>query len=167
MKRLFLIVMATAMWSGVTWAQEAYPGAEYISGRSSITKKVRGTLLLSATQLRFASDKGETLIVVPFETIKEVSNSVETDPGSTGAKIMLGVFASKKEEFLYVNTETADAAEALVFKCKNKTSPGILAKVRFQMKKINEAAAAKAAKESAAPPAPPESTAPSDTSQTR
>jgi hypothetical protein len=33
-----------------------------------------------------------------------------------------------------VNTETAEKAEAIVFKCKKKTSPGIVAKIRFYLK---------------------------------
>jgi hypothetical protein len=71
---------------------------------------------------------------IPLTEIKETSNSVEQNPGSTGAKIVLGIFASKKEEFVYITTETKTAAEALVFKVKNKRSPAIVAKIKFQLR---------------------------------
>jgi hypothetical protein len=116
-------------------ADEVFPDVRYVSGRSGFDEKVKGTLTLTESELRFADQDGKPLFTIPLAEITEVSNSVEQNPGSTGAKLLLGVFASKKEEFLYVSTETASAAEALVFKCRNKTSPAMLAKIRFQMKK--------------------------------
>jgi hypothetical protein len=141
MKKVIVLIMVAMLWSGVAaWSQETFPKVEYISGRATLPKKIKGAFVLTATELRFNNEKGDSVMVVPLSTIKNVTNSIESNPGSTGAKIMLGVFASKKEEFLYVNTETADLAEALVFKCKNKTSPNMMAKIQFQMKKTGQAA---------------------------
>jgi hypothetical protein len=151
-KRLIVLVMATMLWPGaVAWSQEVFPDVQYISGRAALPVKIKGSLVLSGSELRFNNDKGESMMVMPFSMIKNVTNSVEQNPGSTGAKIMLGVFASRKEEFLYVNTETTEAAEALVFKVKNKTSPGMIAKIQFQMKKAAAAAAKPAPVTQAAP----------------
>jgi hypothetical protein len=143
MKRLFAFAFVAMLVPSVAHAQDVFPGVQYISGHAGLTQKIKnGTLVLTATQLRFKNEKGDSVLVLPLPIIKSVSNSVEQNPGSTGAKLMLGVFASKKEEFLYVNTETADAAEALVFQVKNKTSPAMVAKIQFQMKKAAEAEAA-------------------------
>ena len=49
-------------------------------------------------------------------------NWLTTDPGSVGRKLLLGAFSSKREEFLYVNTESPERAEAIVFKCHKKNS---------------------------------------------
>src|SRR5262249_5629823 len=140
MKPVLAFAILAVMSPALAQADEVFPGVQYVSGHTGLTQKIKnGTLVLTMTQLRFNNEKGESVIVIPLTMIKSVSNSVEQNPGSTGAKIMLGVFASKKEEFLYVNTETAEAAEALVFQVKNKTSPGMVAKVQFQMKKAAEA----------------------------
>lgn len=152
MKKVILLIMVAMLWPGVAaWSQETFPKVEYISGRSTLPNKIKGTLVLTATELRFNSEKGDSVMVVPLSTIKSVTNSIENNPGSTGAKIMLGVFASKKEEFLYINTETADLAEALVFKCKNKTSPNMMAKIQFQMKKAAQVGTKAISADDAAP----------------
>lgn len=141
MKKLIVFVMAAMLLPVVAaWSQEVFPSVQYISGRAALPAQIKGSLVLTASELRFNNEKGELVTTIPLSTIKTVTNSVEQNPGSTGAKIMLGVFASKKEEFLYVNTETTELAEALVFKCKNKTSPAMVAKLNFQMKKAAEAA---------------------------
>jgi len=152
MKRLIVFVMATMLWPGVAaWSQEVFPNVQYISGRAALPVKIKGSLVLTASELRFNNEKGDSVMVLPLSMIKTVTNSVEQNPGSTGAKLMLGIFASKKEEFLYVNTETTELAEALVFKCKNKTSPGMVAKINFQMKKAAGAAITPAPVTQAAP----------------
>lgn len=143
-------------------AEESYLGMEYISGRAGLDKKVKGTLVVADSELRFVDREGKTLIAIPMKIIKEVSNSIEQDPGSTGKKMLLGVFASKKEEFLYVTTETPEKAEGLVFKCKSKTSPGIITKIQFQMKKQAQATSAPQA-----PSAPDTTTTPQSPDSTK
>jgi hypothetical protein len=123
------------------WAQDVFPDVEYIQGRTGFSEKMKGRLVISATDVAFM--KGDsTVFTVPLATIKDVTNSLQTDPGSVGRKLMLGVFSSKREEFLYLNTETAERAEAIVFKChKKNTSPDMMAKIKFQMAKTKPAPA--------------------------
>src|SRR5437870_1665084 len=151
MKHLLVIAIVSTLVPILAYADDVFSGVQYISGRDALAQKIKnGKLVLTTTQLRFNNDKGDTVLVIPLAVVKSVTNSVEQNPGSMGAKIMLGVFASKKEEFLYVNTETSDTAEALVFQVKNKTSPAMVAKIQFQMKKTAEAQAAMKV-----PPSPP------------
>lgn len=157
------LVLSCVLLASAAWADETFPDVQYVSGKAGFDKKVKGTLTLTATELRFTDKDSKPVFEIPLTSVKEVTNSVEQNPGSTGAKIMLGVFASKKEEFLYVRTETDQAAEALVFKVKNKTSPAIVAKVEFQVKKAKEQGTptppeAKPAAIARARTAPPEST---------
>ena len=130
---LFLF-LASALVASAAWAEDLFPDVQYVSGRAGFDSKIKGSLALSAGELRFTDKEGKPLFTIPLAEITDVSNSIEQNPGSTGAKLMLGVFASKKEEFVYVNTETSSAAEALVFKVKNKTSPAIVTKIKFQLK---------------------------------
>ena len=169
--RLLVLLMLLLPVSAFA-ADEVFPNVQYVSGRAGFDKKVKGgTLTLTESELRYADQEGKQLFAIPLTEIKEVNNSVEQNPGSTGAKLALGVFASKKEEFLYVNTETSSAAEALVFKCKNKTSPAMVAKIRFQLKKVAQPVI-ETTKENVAPPAAvdtssPNSTAGADSSATK
>jgi len=130
-----LLLLVSALIASTAWAEDLFPDIQYVSGRAGFGEKIKGgSLILTAEELRFADKQGKVVFSIPLAEITEVSNSIEQNPGSTGAKIMLGVFASKKEEFVYVNTETSSAAEALVFKVKNKTSPAMVAKIKFQVK---------------------------------
>jgi len=138
MKRLVSVVVVAMLWPMALWANEVFTDVQYISGRAGFDQKIKGTLELTSSEMIFKDNKGGAVFSVPLSIIKTVTNLLEENPGSTGAKIMLGVFARKKEEFLYVNTESSDAAEAIVFKCKNKTSHGMVAKIQFQMKKSAE-----------------------------
>jgi hypothetical protein len=86
--------------------------------------------------VRLQDNKGVSVITIPTNSITGVSNNVETDPGSFGRKMALGIFASKREEYLTIKTETGQGAEAVVFKCKKKTSEDIAAKIDFFRKKL-------------------------------
>lgn len=138
MKRLLSVVAVATLWPMALWANEVFTDVQYISGRAGFDQKIKGSLELTSSEMIFKDNKGNAIFSVPLSIIKAVTNLLEENPGSTGAKIMLGVFARKKEEFLYVNTESSSAAEAIVFKCKNKTSHGMVAKFQFQMKKSAE-----------------------------
>jgi hypothetical protein len=133
-KILTAFVMLPLLFGLPALAQEIYDDVEYISGKDSFEEKIKGRLVVDGDKIIFADKRGRPLFTVPMNTVTSVSNSIEEDPGSFGKKLVLGIFASKKEEFLYVNTETAEKAEAIVFKCKKKTSPGIVAKIRFYLK---------------------------------
>lgn len=162
MKALTVCACAVVMWSAVpAWADEVFPDVQYISGSAALVEKTKGMLVLTPTGLQFKNAKGDSLLEIPLAIIKTVTSSVEEDPGSTGRKIMLGVFAGKKEEFVYLHTETANAAEVIVFKVRKKTSAGTAAKIEFQMKK---AAAATSKPVPEARPSAPDSTARDSTS---
>ena len=135
--RLVVAVLATAaavaLPVGVR-AQDVFPDVEYIQGRTGFSEKIKGKLVVNATGVEFRTKSDSVVFTVPIETIKDVSNSLQTDPGGVGRKLMFGVFASKREEFVYLNTETPERAEGIVFKChKKNTSPDLMAKIRFHM----------------------------------
>jgi hypothetical protein len=124
------------------WAQDVFPDVEYIQGRTGLSEKIKGKLIIGSAGVEFRTKNDSAVFTVPLETIKDVTNSLQTDPGSVGRKLMLGVFSSKREEFLYLNTETAERAEAIVFKChKKNTSPDMMAKIKFQLAKAKPVAA--------------------------
>ena len=128
---LTAILFAPALAS----AQDTFPGTEYVTGKAGFEKKIKGTLIVEEKEVRFADKNGKTIFSIPMEHIATASDSKENEEGGVGRKLALGVFASKTEEFLEVHTQTADSAEAIVFKCKKKTSPGIAAKINFYVKK--------------------------------
>jgi hypothetical protein len=163
-----LVLGAVMLTAALARADDTFPNVQYVSGKAGFADKVKGTLTLTATELRFTDKDGKPVFTIPLGEVKAVTNSVEQNPGSTGAKLMLGVFASKKEEFLYVNTETETAAEALVFKCKGKTSPAMVAKISFATKKLNtpaESGTEQKASASGGSTAPAASTTPETQSQ--
>ena len=69
------------------------------------------------------------------QAIGHFQKAVEHDPGSFGRKAALGVFTSKREEFLTVKTSSPEGAEAVVFKTKKKTAEAMAAKIEFFAKK--------------------------------
>ncbi len=137
--RLGVAVLATAAAVALpvgVWARDVFPDVEYIQGRTGFSEKIKGKLVVNATGVEFRTKSDSVVFTVPIETIKDVSNSLQTDPGGVGRKLMFGVFASKREEFVYLNTETPERAEGIVFKChKKNSSPDLMAKIRFQMAK--------------------------------
>jgi len=116
-----LLTAATIAAPAQAWAQEVFQDVEYIQGRTGFPNKIKGKLVLTATELKFVKNDS-TLFTIPLETVKDVTNWLTTDPGGVGRKLLLGAFSSKREEFLYVNTESPERAEAIVFKCHKKNS---------------------------------------------
>ena len=109
-----LLAAATIAAPAQAWAQ-VFQDVEYIQGRTGFPDKIKGKLVLTATELKFVKNDS-TLFTIPLETVKNVTNSLTTDPGGAGRKLLLGAFSSQREEFLYVNTESPERAEAIVFK---------------------------------------------------
>ena len=131
-----LLAAATIAAPAQAWAQEVFEDVEYIQGRTGFPDKIKGKLVLTDTELKFVKDDA-TLFTVPLETVKDVTNSLTTDPGGVGRKLLLGAFSSKREEFLYVNTESPERAEVIVFKChKKNSSPDMMVKIRFQAARV-------------------------------
>ncbi len=134
-------------------AADVFPDTEYISGKGGFTQKIKGTLFIEESQVRFANKSGQEVFAIPMAAVKQASNSKERDEGSFGRKAALGIFASKTEEFLQVDTESAEGAEAVVFKTKKKMSPGMAAKLNFYAAKLRPPAEPQASP-SPAPPQP-------------
>jgi hypothetical protein len=140
MTRTFLIAVLGFAFGGSVLAQDAteitlFPDTEYVSGRAGLTDKTKGILSIEPSEVRLTKD-GKVAISIPMNTVAAVSFNTETDPGSFGRKMAFGVFASRREEYLTIKTETSAVAEAIVFKCKKKTSEGMAAKIEFFRKKL-------------------------------
>lgn len=126
------VLLATA--APVVRAQSVYPDVEYIQGRDGLPDKLKGQLAIGDSAIVFTSKDGREVISVPMAQVKDVTNSFQTDPGSFGRKLALGIFASRKSEYLYLNTESPERVEVLVFKTKKNMSPEMMARVRHNMK---------------------------------
>ena len=116
-------------------AGDTYPNTEYVSGKSGFNEKIKGTLTVDENAVTFLDKAGREVFSVPMAAIVNASNSKEREEGSFGRKMALGVFASKTEEFLQVDTKSDTGAEAIVFKTKKKMSPGMAAKINYHVEK--------------------------------
>lgn len=116
-------------------AQERYADVEYISGRAGMSTKVKGTLVIGDS-LYFLKRDSTTAFSVPLSAITEVGNQTDIRDASVGKKLLFGgLSGSRKQDFVNVTYETAETAEGLVFKVKQGTATGIVAKLKFAMKK--------------------------------
>ena len=134
-KLLFATAAAGMLWAGPASAQDRFPDVEYTSGKGGFEKKIKGSLVVDANSVRFVNKDGGSVFELPIASVVSASQSVEKEEGSFGRKAMLGVFASKTEEFLQIETKTADSAEVVIFKTKKKQSPGMAAKINFYVEK--------------------------------
>jgi len=123
---------------------DSFPGTEYVSGKSGLQNKVKGTLVVEESEIRFLAGNGTPVFSIPMASVTGASASREHDDGSFGRKMALGIFAGKTEEFLQVESSSQVGAEAVVFKCQKKTSPGMAAKINFYAVKAREQQAAQA-----------------------
>jgi hypothetical protein len=139
---LVLAVAALVSLAAPGVRAESYPGTEYVSGKTGHGSKVKGVLVVEEGELRFQDKDGRAVFAIPMAQVTEARESREHDEGSFGRKMALGIFASKTEEFLTIKTQSADSAEAVIFKCKKKTAPGMAAKINFYARKLQEASAA-------------------------
>jgi len=84
--------------------------------------------------------------------IDKADAGTQREDGSFGRKLALGIFASKTEEYLQIESHDASGAEGVVFKVKKKTGAGMAAKIAFWSGK---AKAPVAEQEPTPPPAEP------------
>ena len=120
---------------GTAAAQEMYPDVEYISGHENMDKQ-KGTLLIGAEEMKFTKKDGTVILSISLAGVTEVSTQTEIRDGSVGKKLLFGGLAgSRKQDFVQVSYETDKTAEGLVFKVKQGTSTGIVAKLKFAVKK--------------------------------
>ena len=133
--RRCLIAAVILVWpttAALAAAQTAYE-VEYIQGHAGLHQKVKGRLLIDTNTVAFNGKDGLQIMAVPMSEIIEVSNSFQNDPGSFGRKLALGIFASRRAEYLYVNSRSSDQVEVLVFKTKKNMSPEMVAKIRHRI----------------------------------
>jgi hypothetical protein len=142
--KVMALVMGGFVLASSAFGGDAFPGTEYVSGKGGFANKVKGTLLIEDSEVRFSSESGGVLFSIPMTGVVKASNSREHDGGSFGRKAALGVFASRTEEFLQVEARSDQGAEAVVFKCKKQTSPSMAAKINFFVDKLKEQHAANA-----------------------
>jgi len=114
-------------------AADTFPDVEYISGKAGLKDRVKGSLVVDAKEIRLNDKKERTILAIPIEQVLKATQSREREEGSFGRKMALGIFASKSEEYLRVETRTPDGAEVVIFKTKKQKSPEMAAKINFQV----------------------------------
>jgi len=153
--RILGTTIAVAMAFGSTVAaQDIFKDVEYISGHAGMNDKKKGMLTVGDSVVQFLDQDGTLVFKIPLEEITEVNNQTDVRDASVGKKLLFGGFAgSRKQEFVQISYETKDMAEGLVFKVKQGTSPGIVAKVRFAVKrKKGQVPASESTKSNPPPP---------------
>jgi len=135
--RLAIVLAAFSFaTSAVASTQNVYRDAEYISGKTGLDKKMKGTLVIDDSVIALEDKSNDmVLLSVPISTVKQISASIEVNGGSVWRKLLLGVFASHDEEFVTIFTENATGAEAIIFKVPNNASVGIVTKVYYRLKR--------------------------------
>ncbi len=138
--RLPLLILVLGI-SAPASAQDMFPNVEYIGGKAGMEDQKKGTLLIGESDIKLVDKKGKALLSIPVQTITEVSNSTERKDAGLVKKAAFGIFAgSKREDFIVISTQTETDAEGLVFKVHEKnTAPGIVAKLRFRLSKVQAA----------------------------
>ena len=131
MKRLTGLAALVCLAALPALGQETFPGSEYVSGQAGFEKKIKGILLITETEIRFTTDKGQPVFAVPMATVTDAKASREHEGGSFGRKMALGAFSSKNVEYLEIATRTEQGAGALVFKTPKKQSAAMAEKIKF------------------------------------
>jgi hypothetical protein len=149
-----VLVAGTLFLAGFAVAADSFRNVEYISGRAGLEKKVKGQLTIDETEVRFTDEKGKHLLSIPMAEIDKAEAGTQREEGSFGRKMALGIFASKTEEYLHVESHNDAGAEAVVFKVKRNTGPGMATKIMFWAGKA-KTPAVDDAPSTAPPPAPP------------
>lgn len=115
--------------------QDLFPGSEYVSGQPGFDKKLKGTLVVTDTEIKFTTDKGQTVFAVPMKQVTDAKASREHEGGSFGRKVALGAFSSKNIEYLEIDTKDDKGANAIVFKTPKKQSAAMAEKIKFHAEK--------------------------------
>jgi hypothetical protein len=154
MRSLVLLVGLLPLGSIVA-AQEIFKNVEYISGHAGMNDKVKGMLTIGDNDVQFTDEDGTLVFKIPLEGITEINNQTDIRDAALGKKLLLGAFAgSRKQEFVNISYETTNMAEGIVFKVKQGTSTGIVAKIRFAAKHRKGEAPATAPTTTNQPPPP-------------
>jgi hypothetical protein len=135
MRRVLMLASFAALFAVPALPQDKFPDVEYVAGKGGFASKMKGVLVVEASQVRFEDKKGKVVFSIPMAAVVSASQSRDRDEGSFGRKMALGIFASKTEEFLRVETKSADTAEVVVFKTKKERSPAMAAKINLWSEK--------------------------------
>lgn len=93
--------------------------------------------MIGDSVLKFTTKDGALLFSIPLSGVTEVANQTDIRDASLGKKILFGFLAgSREQEFVQLTYETEEVAEGIVFKVKQGISPGLVAKLKFAIKKI-------------------------------
>src|SRR5580765_3223150 len=111
MKKMLLGLSLLLAVSTVVHAADTFK-AEYVSGKAGFEKKIKGELVIGDDSLTLMDGK-KVVFVIPLVTVTKASDTVENNSGGLGRKVMFGNFSNRSEGFVFVSTETADAAEAI------------------------------------------------------
>jgi hypothetical protein len=131
------ILMGTAASAQKHYPATVYPETQYVSGKEGFTRSIKGQLVIDEHEIAFRQNDGTAVFAISMKSVLAVSNRVETDPGSVGRKALLGVFATRREEFLTVSAHGPNGTETIVFKAKRKTSDGMVGKVQFYQRRAS------------------------------
>ena len=117
-------------------AQDIFSDVEYISGHAGMDDKIKGLLIVGESEVKFTKKDGTLLMTVPVARITEVGNQTDVRDASVGKKLLFGGLAgSRKQDFVQITYETENLAEGIVFKVKQGTGTGVVAKIKFAAKK--------------------------------
>ena len=152
-----LTTLASFAFPSPGTAQDLVPDVEYFTGKDSLPDKTKGVLMLSAEGVKFTTKDGALIFNIPMASITQVEKSTDIRDASVGKKLLFGNLAgSRKQEFITISTETSSSAEAIVFKLKQNTAAGAVAKINFYRKKAGastpEDSAASTTKSNPQPP---------------
>jgi len=153
MKDMSLLVTWALALAGLASAGDSFNNIEYISGKAGFAKKAKGQLTIDEKAVAFSDQKGKLLFSIPMAEIDKAEAGTQREEGSFGRKMALGIFASKTEEYLQIDSHDANGAEGVVFKVKKKTGAGMATKIAFWSGKAKAPAAAQ--QEPTPPPAEP------------
>ena len=117
-----VLVACTLLLAGIALAADSFRNVEYISGRAGLEKKVKGQLTIDEKEMSFTDERGKHLLSIPMAEIDKAEAGAQREEGSFGRKMALGIFASKTEEYLHVESHNDAGAEAVVLKVKRNTA---------------------------------------------
>jgi hypothetical protein len=129
MKRMLTgLVALVFLFASVARADDSFK-VEYVSGKKGFETKIQGTLVISDQTLTMMDGKG-VVFEVPLKTVTRVSSRVETINQNSFIRL------NKNMAFVSVTTESADAAESILFTIDPKLADGLVAKIEFAAKKV-------------------------------
>jgi hypothetical protein len=131
MKVRILLTAVSLLLPAAALAGDTFRDVEYLAGKAGFEKKVKGLLTIDEKEVTFVDQKGKILFAIPVAEIDKAEAGSQREEGSFGRKMALGIFASKTQEYLHVESHNATGAEAVVFKVKKKTGVGMATKINF------------------------------------